>query len=117
MNSKEKVEQWILLNPLIEIRQEELEKRKKKKIIQWDFRRIKYEDPTTIYKIRDVDFFLDKKRKRIYYRINKKKILVRILKKKTGNRWESFEITGVQFFYKWIFQKNKDQSFFYIYKK
>ena len=73
----------------------------------FQFRPIKYNIPTTSYTIRYVDFFIDKKRRMIYYRINKKKILVRILKNKTGNRWKSFEIEDVKFFYRWIFQKNQ----------
>ena len=102
MDFQKKGEEWIQKNPLIEFHQEELEK-----IIQWKFRLIKYSVPTTDYKIRDVDFFIDKKRRRIYYRINKKKIVVRILKKKTGNRWKSFGIEDVEFFYRWRYQKNQ----------
>ena len=108
MDFQKKVEEWIQKNPLIAIRQEELEKeRKKKERIPWKLRPIKYSVPTTDYKIRDIDFFIDKERRRIYYRINKKKIVVRILKKKTGNRWKFFKIEDVEFFYRWIFQKNQ----------
>ena len=109
MDSNEKVKEWLLLNPLFAMRQEELEKKKDDANFfpKWKFRPIKYDVPTTSYKIRDVDFFINKKRRRIYYRRNKKKILVRILKKKTENRWKSFKIKGINFFYKWIFQKNQ----------
>ena len=112
MDSDEKVKEWLLLNPWFAMRQEEEELEKKRKEDErncrpFQFRPIKYNIPTTSYTIRYVDFFIDKKRRMIYYRINKKKILVRILKNKTGNRWKSFEIEDVKFFYRWIFQKNQ----------
>ena len=112
MNFQKKVEEWLILNPLFAMRQDKklLEKQRKedeRKCCPFEFRPIKYDVPKTDYKIRDVDFFLDKERRRIYYRINKKKIVVRISKKKTGNRWKSFKIKDIQFFYKWIFKKSQ----------
>lgn len=112
MDSDEKVKEWLLLNPWFAMRQEEEEfekKRKedKRKCRPFKFRPIKYDVPTTDYRIRDVDFFLEKKKRRVYYRTNNKKIVVRILKKKTGNRWKSFKIEDVEFFYRWIYQKNQ----------